>query len=257
MLYAAKPGQSTLEAFLSGWTFSIPFLLILLTHEMGHYIAARRNGLDVTPPFFIPAIPPLGSFGAVIKIKSPITDRNTLLQVGASGPIAGSIVAIPLLLIGLYNSEVILLEPITEGMRISFGTSIITLTTTWLTQGSVPEGYDVMLHPTATAAYFGLFVTALNLLPMGQLDGGHVVCAMAGPERARFVSIAVLILLIPLGIWKWPGWIVFGLLAFIIGLRRPMLMDPYAPLSPRVKALGIAALILFVITFVPTPVYVE
>lgn len=211
----------------------------------------------MTPPFFIPAIPPLGAFGAFIKIKSPITDRNTLLEVGASGPVAGGAVAIPLLVIGLYYSEIIALEPVGEGLRMSFGTSLVTGFFTWIIHGTPAQGYDVLLHPTATAAHFGLFVTALNLLPMGQLDGGHVVYALAGPDRARYVSMGVFLILIPLAIWKWPGWIVFGALVFILGLRHPPVMDPYTPLSPRVRLLGVTALILFVITFVPTPIYVE
>jgi membrane-associated protease RseP (regulator of RpoE activity) len=224
---------------------------------MGHYIAGLRRGLDVTPPFFIPAIPPLGAFGAFIKIKSPITDRDTLLEVGASGPLAGSLIAVPLLLIGLYHSEIIRLTPIADGFRLSFGSSLLTGFFTWLFHGTPPAGHDVLLHPTATAAHFGLFVTALNLLPMGQLDGGHVVYAVVGARRARFVSIGVFLALIPLAAWKWPGWIVFGGLVFILGLKHPPLLVPYRPLAPRLRLMAALALILFAVTFTPTPVYLE
>ncbi len=224
---------------------------ILLVHESGHYLAGRRHRLDVTPPYFIPAIPPLGTFGAFIKIRSPITDRKALVEVGASGPVAGALVAIPLLIVGLYLSKV---QPqIGQAKGFTFGSSIILELLCWLRFGKFTSSATILLHPTAIAAWFGLFVTSMNLLPIGQLDGGHVIYALFGPRRAQIISVVVFACLIPLGILLWPGWLIFGILAFFLGLRHPPPLDPYTPLDRAGRLLGWAAIVLFVLTFIPVP----
>lgn len=254
--YADESSDSWLLFFLNGWVFSVPLMAILFVHEMGHYIAARRRYLDVSPPYFIPAIPPVGTFGAFIRIRSPIPNKKVLMEVGASGPIAGSIVAIPLLVIGSLYSEVREATGPPTDLSIHFGTSIILEMLLYLRFGDVPEQAIVFLHPTAQAAWFGLFITALNLLPMGQLDGGHVVYALFGAKRARIVSIVVFACTIPLGIWLWLGWLIFGTLALIIGLRHPPPLDPYTPLDAKGRILGWVAILLFVMTFIPAPISV-
>jgi membrane-associated protease RseP (regulator of RpoE activity) len=254
--YVKEPSESWIMFFLNGWVFSVPLMLILFVHEMGHYIAARRRFLDVSPPFFIPAIPPVGTFGAFIKIRSPIPNKKVLMEVGASGPIAGSIVAIPLLVIGSLYSEARATTGPAQEYAIHFGSSIILELLLYLRFGELPYHASVFLHPTAMAAWFGLFITALNLLPMGQLDGGHVVYALFGPRLARLISFSVFACLIPLGIWLWLGWILFGTLALLIGLRHPPPLDPYTPLDRRRKVLGWIAIFLFAMTFIPAPISV-
>lgn len=250
-IYANDTFDSWILFFLRGWVFSVPLMTILLVHEMGHYLTARRHHLDVTPPYFIPAIPPLGTFGAFIKIRSPITNRKALVGVGASGPVAGAIIAIPMLLFGLYLSD---MQPqVGEAKGFAFGSSIILELLCLLRFGEFSFNATIHLHATAIAAWFGLFVTAMNLLPIGQLDGGHVIYALFGPRRAQIISIIVFACLIPLGIFLWPGWLVFGILTLFLGLRHPPPLDPYTPLDRSGRILGWAAIVLFLLTFIPVP----
>lgn len=237
---------------LRGWLFSVPLMAILLTHEMGHYLSGRRHYLDVTPPYFIPAPPPVGTFGAFIRIRSPIPDRQTLIEVGACGPIAGALVAIPMLMLGMILSEA---RPMVEPAKgFAFGSSIILELCSLIRFGHFTTDAQVMLHPTALAAWFGLFVTAMNLLPIGQLDGGHVIYALFGPRRAGIISVVAFTLLIPGGFLLWPGWFVFAVLTFFLGLRHPPPLNAYAPLTKSGFILGWCAIILFVLAFIPVPV---
>jgi len=229
---------------------------ILLVHEMGHYITGRRRHLQVTLPYFIPAIPPLGTFGAFIKIQSPIPNRNVLMEIGAMGPLSGAVIAIPLLALGLNASEV--RPEVTGGAGFAFGSSIILELLCLLQFGHFSFNASILLHPGALAAWFGLFVTSMNLLPIGQLDGGHVMYALFGPRGARIVSFTIFAALIPLGIFLWPGWFVFGVLVVILGLKHPPPMDPYMPLDRKRRFIGWTAVVLFVLTFIPVPVsYIE
>ncbi len=249
--------------FFRGCLFSGPLMAILLAHEMGHYIAGRRNNLNVTLPFFIPCPPiklfgvPLlipGTFGAIIKIRSVITDRNALMSIGAWGPLAGCIVGIPLLAVGIYYSKSLPLPPGQESFTISFGSSAILEFLCWLRFGHLSFDRAIDLHPTALAAWYGLFVTALNLLPIGQLDGGHVLYALLGPRRGPVASIVVLACLIPLGILLWPGWLFFGVLVTILGLKHPPPLDPYTPLDRGAWIIGCATIVLFALIFIPVPI---
>jgi len=227
-------------------------MFILVVHEMGHYIASRRRYLAVTLPYFIPAPPPLGTFGAFIKIRSPIPNKRVLVEVGAWGPVAGAIAAIPMLLIGLFLSEV---RPGVEPAgTLSMGSSILVELFCFARFGDFSFNSTILLHPTAWAAWFGLFVTAMNLLPMGQLDGGHVIYALFGPAIAKVISLCTFLSMIPMGLLLWPGWFVFGLLAFFIGLKHPPPLDPYTPLSRKGRILGWAAVVLFLATFIPVPI---
>ncbi|MFC1833941.1 site-2 protease family protein [Thermodesulfobacteriota bacterium] len=265
--YISKPWIISVSLFLAtcvtttlagGWQFSLPLMAILLSHEMGHHVAGRLRFLIVTPPYFLPG-PPLwplpGTFGAFIKIRSPITNRKVLMEVGAWGPVAGALVAIPVLIIGLYFSEM-RPGPVQPG-PVSFGSSLLLEILCYIRFGSLTSDATILLHPAALAAWFGLFVTSMNLLPIGQLDGGHVVCALFGTRIARLVSMGSYLVLVPLGIIYWPGWFVFGVLALLLGLRHPDPLDPVAPLNPGARLLGYVAIIIFILTFVPVPITIS
>ncbi len=243
-------------SLLKGVPFSISLIFILGTHELGHYIASRRHGIDTTLPTFIPAppIPPMiGTFGAVIRIRSAITSKHALVDIGAAGPLAGFVVALFVTFIGLEFSSIVPVLP--TGTRIGLGDSLIFKGLGWLVFGTIPEGHDVLLHPVAFAGWLGFFVTALNLLPMGQLDGGHIIYALIGP-RHRIASFVVAGVLIVLGILLWPGWLLWAVLITIIGMKHPPLNDQSRPLDARHRLTCAAAIIVFILTFMPTPFYI-
>ncbi|MBI5343669.1 MAG: site-2 protease family protein [Deltaproteobacteria bacterium] len=234
---------------VSGLMFSIPLLSILVIHEMGHYTAARRHNVAVTPPYFIPAPSFIGTFGAFIKIKSPVPHRNALLDIGAAGPIAGALIAIPILAIGLKLSAI---RPTAGLTGIPLGESLLFRAASHLMLGEIPKGYDVVLHPVAFAGWIGLLVTALNLLPAGQLDGGHIAYALFGGAYMK-VSRAVPYLLLPMGFF-WGGWVVWAVMLFVLGTAHPPPVHDEIPLSRGRRAIGIFAGVLFLACFTPTPV---
>ena len=235
---------------LLGFTFSVPLLTILGVHELGHYTAARRHDVEVTPPYFIPAPSFIGTFGAFIRIKSAVPHRNALMDIGAAGPIAGALVAMPVLFVGLSMSAVRETAGISSG--IPLGESLLFRAATYLVIGPVPDGYDVVLHPVAFAGWIGLLVTALNLLPSGQLDGGHIAYALFGSRYAS-VSRAVPFLLLPMGLF-WGGWIIWSFLLLVLGTRHPQPAFDDIPLTPGRRRIGIAAAVLFLLCFTPNPV---
>ncbi len=255
-LAGANPLKNPSDLLL-GLMFSIPLLSILGVHEMGHYAAARRHGVAVTPPYFIPAPSFIGTFGAFIKIKSPVPHRNALLDIGAAGPIAGAIVAIPVLLLGLRLS---VLKPVAELAAASAypmslqmpGESLLVRAASYAVLGSIPEGSAIALHPVAFAGWIGLLVTALNLLPSGQLDGGHIAYAVFGPGYAK-VSRAIPYLLVPMA-YLWLGWAVWAALLFILGTRHPAPVFAEIPLSRGRRLVGLASGVLFLLCFTPSPV---
>ncbi len=233
----------------SGLMFSIPLLCILLVHELAHYAAARRHGVAVTPPYFIPAPSFIGTFGAFIKIKSPVPHRNALLDIGASGPIAGALVAVPVLLVGLSLSSVIR----TAGLSgFSLGGSLLVQAASYAVLGSVPDGYTIVLHPVAFAGWIGLLVTALNLLPSGQLDGGHIAYALFG-ARYEKVARAIPYVLVLLGI-LWLGWLIWAGLLLVLGTRHPAPAFVDIPLSRGRRIVGLVSGVLFLLCFTPSPV---
>ncbi len=243
------------EIFL-GLPFAVSLILILGTHELGHYIASRRHGILTTLPLFIPAppIPPMiGTFGAVIRIKSPITTRNALVDIGASGPLAGFAVACVVTAIGLRTSAI---TPVLPGSgALGFGDSLIFRGLTYLVVGPVPAGHDVFLSPVAFAGWIGFFVTAMNLLPLGQLDGGHVVYALLG-ERQRPLTLLLVLVMAVLGVLTWPGWFIWGALIALIGLWHPPIAGAHLPMDRRRRLTALAAIVVFVLTFMPTPFYI-
>src|SRR6266478_9564163 len=242
---------------LEGVPFAFTLLAILGTHEFGHYFTARAYGASVSLPYFIPAPPPFlfGTLGAIIRMRSPARDRNSLFDIAAAGPLAGLVVALPALWIGLGWSKVAALP---EGGSVVFGDSLLMRFMTWLAFGHLPPGHDVFVHPVAFAAWVGLFVTALNLIPVGQLDGGRIAYALFG-ARHRQVSIATFLGLLALGtITGSANWFVWAfLLFFVMGFQHQPPLDDVSPLSPGRYAIGFLCLILLILLVPPVPVAIH
>lgn len=238
-------------SFLAGIPFSLSLLSILLSHEMGHFFASKRHGIKATYPHFIPGppFPPLpGTFGAFIKMKSPVPNKRALIDVGSAGPLAGFFVSIVVALIGLKFSKVL---PIVPFDAEQIGSSIIFEILTYISIGAVPDGYDVFLSPVAYAGWIGFFITSINLLPIGQLDGGHMVYAVFG-KRHRKISFAFTAVLIVIGIFIYQGWLVWAILITIIGINHPPVEDE-TPLDFRRRLIVWFTLIVFILTFIPAP----
>ncbi|MCK5235350.1 MAG: site-2 protease family protein [Deltaproteobacteria bacterium] len=246
----------SLSDFLKGVPFSLSLLVILAAHEFGHYLAAVKHKVRSTLPFFIPAppIPPMiGTFGAVIKMKSPILTKRALIDVGIAGPLSGFVVAVIVTLIGLKFSIIV---PATGDIGgISLGNSLIFKFLTFIVFGVVPEGHDVLLHPAAFAGWIGFFVTFLNLLPIGQLDGGHVVFAHLSRHH-RKISIFIIALLVSFGVVAWPGWLVWAILVTLIGIWHPPIMDEHLTPGSTRNVLSVASFAVFILTFIPAPFYI-
>jgi membrane-associated protease RseP (regulator of RpoE activity) len=238
----------------SNFTVGIPFSLALMTifglHEFGHYLVSRRYGIEVTLPYFIPVpFGLLGTFGAFIKMKSPIDDRKALFDVGIAGPLAGLIIALPCLIYGLKLSQIV---PHSPTGNIFFGDSLLTSFISKLIFRGVPEGYDISLHPIAFAGWVGLLLTTLNLLPAGQLDGGHVAYALLGRNH-QIVARLIFITLLGMGIFLWKGWFVWTFLILLLGLRHPPPLNDLTELDTGRKILGVIVFIIFILLFVPVP----
>lgn len=235
---------------LKGLPFSLTLMLILLCHELSHYIASKKHHVKATLPYFIPAPTLIGTMGAFIKIKSPITTRMALIDIGASGPIAGFIISLIATLIGLPLSQVIL----TKGIKgsLALGDSLLFSLLSRLILGEIPDSYDVLLHPIAFAGWIGFFVTALNLIPIGQLDGGHIAYAIMGEKHIHISKVLVPVLLV-LGFFLWEGWLIWGVLLLILGLRHPPVLYWETPLDKNRRAIGWITAIIFIITFIPMP----
>lgn len=241
-----------------GWPFALGLLSILLAHELGHYFMSRHHGVARSLPYFIPLPLPdflgnvLGTMGAVIVMKAPVTNRRVMLDVGAAGPLIGTLVAIPVLLIGLSLSHV---EPIvTDQAYMLEGSSLLYYGLKFLIFGQwLPGGgLDVFIHPVAFAGWAGLLVTSLNLIPAGQFDGGHIIYSILG-ERAQRLTWPLILVLFALGVIFWQGWLIWAFLVFLLGQRHPGPLDGVTELDGRRKVVAAAALVLFVLTFTPIP----
>ena len=241
---------------LDGLPFAVTLLGILGTHEFGHYFAARRYGASVSLPYFIPAPPPFfmfGTLGAVIRMRSPARDRNALLDIAVAGPLAGLVVALPALWLGLAWSTVAKIPA--GGATMEFGDSLLMRAMVYAVFGALPPGADVFVHPVALAGWVGLFVTALNLFPVGQLDGGRIAYALFR-GRHRQVSLATVAALVVLGlVTQSPNWFAFALLVvLLIGVHHAPPMDDITPLSRGRTAVGLASLALLVLLVPPVPI---
>ena len=237
------------DLIYKGIPFSFALMSILLSHELGHYLMSRRHKVDATLPYFIPAPTMVGTFGAVIRMNSNVPDRRALLDIGATGPIVGFIVSIPCLVVGLWLSRTT--PGTSEGM--TFGSSLFLEAVSKGFFPSVPEGYVINIHPVALAGWLGLLVTMMNLLPIGMMDGGHIAYALFGGWH-RHISRAMIVILLLMGIFGWFGWAIWGVVNIFFGLRHPPPINPDIPLDRKRKILAVLAGLIFIITFVPTPV---
>jgi membrane-associated protease RseP (regulator of RpoE activity) len=256
-------------------------MLILTGHELGHYFVGRHHKVAVTLPYFIPLpISPLGTMGAFIAMKERTVNRRQMLDIAVAGPLTGLVLTIPVLIIGLALSEVKPIELPAPGMAASYeGNSILYLLAKLVVFGRilpgsgapatlgqalseagaallgtfpVDSGYDVFISPVAWAGWAGLLVTALNLLPVGQLDGGHILYSLIG-QRARVLTWPIIALCLVLGMLAWPGWLLWAALIFFFGQGHPDPLDDVTRLSTGGKVLAVLMLIVFVLTFAPMP----
>lgn len=240
----ARPGL-----LVAGVPFSFTLIGILLAHELGHYFACRYYSISSSYPYFIPAPTLFGTLGAFIRIRSPIVNRKALFDVGLAGPVVGFAFAAPALGAAVLFSKIVPAAP--SDVPLLFGDPWLQrLLVAWLRPGISPA--DLLLHPVGRAAWVGLFATALNLLPAGQFDGGHILYALAS-ERHRLVSFLVALVLLPMG-WLWSGWVVWATLILLLGFRHPPLLDRWEPLDRKRRVWAAVALVIFLLCFMPAPV---
>lgn len=269
----------TLDQWLGGLPMMLAMMGILLAHEFGHYFAARSHRVAVTLPYFIPMplISPVGTLGAFIQLRSPFKTKRQLFDIGVAGPLGGLILAIPLTFWGVVSSPV---QGITRQAGSALeGNSIFYLAVKYMAHGDllpsfdryaglpfwqeflrllagiIPAGggTDIFINPIAFAAWFGLFVTAMNLLPVGQLDGGHVVYCILG-DKARWLGIGLVGLMLLAGIFWWSGWLLWALLVFfVIGPGHPPPLNDLVDLDPTRKLLAYGMIVVFIILFMPNP----
>jgi membrane-associated protease RseP (regulator of RpoE activity) len=286
MFDALRSAPSPALRFFAGIPFAATLLAVLVVHEFGHYFAARYHGASVSLPYFVPAPPPIlgyflvglpigvpfGTLGAIILMRSPARDRNSLFDIAAAGPLAGLAVAFPAIVLGLAWSSVVPLPP--EGYS-GFGDSLLTWGLAYLRFGHIPPGYMLFTHPMVDAAWAGLLVTAINLIPVGQLDGGRIVYALFG-RRHRAVGRAAVIALLGLGVtaFAWTlhtshgdfllsigsslNWFMWaGLISLLVGLHHSPPLDDLSPLSWGRRAIGIVCLLLLVLMVPPVLIQIK
>ena len=242
--------------YLRGLWYSLTILTILGCHEMGHYVACLRYGVVATRPFFLPAPLPLtGTLGAFIKIKSRIPNKTALFDIGIAGPLAGFVIAVPALFIGLMLSRVDHL-PVDQSGLIELGEPLLFKLAAWLVWGNVAQGYSINMHPMAFAAWFGLLATALNLFPVAQLDGGHISYAVLG-TRSTIVTLVMAGVAIALAFTSssWIAWTVLLVIMIVtLGPRHPPTLDDDEPLDRGRIMLAILAMVILALCFTPAPI---
>jgi membrane-associated protease RseP (regulator of RpoE activity) len=238
--------------FIGGPIYSVAILSILVAHEMGHYLASRKYGVPTSLPYFIPLpLPPFGTFGAVIRTKARIPHRKALFDIGSWGPFCGLALAIPAVAVGLLLSDVVAVSQFADH-TMSLGNSPLFSLVQRIVLGDLPSDKDVILHPIAYAGWVGLFITSLNLLPAGQLDGGHIIYALFGRYsqiifRLTLLGITFICLIYNL------GWLLLVILLFFIGYRHPPPLEDRTPLDWRRKVAGGLAFLIFFTAFTPVP----
>ena len=239
------------QNFLKGFYYSIPLLIILFAHEMGHYLMCKKYKINATPPYFIPAPTLAGTFGAVIRIKEPIYSKIPLFDIGVAGPLMSFFLSIPILIYGIGRSKIIHSLP-SEG--INLGEPLVFKLISYIYFKDLPENANLLIHPLAFAGWFGILVTAFNLIPIGQLDGGHILYAYSSKVymNLRYFFIAGLIMA---GIVFWPGWLLWAGLILIFGMRHPPVIDDQRELDFKRKLLFFLIIIIFIVSFTPSPLY--
>ena len=246
------------DRFTAGLPYAVGLLLILGVHELGHFYMARRHRMDVTPPYFVPVPFGLGTFGAFIRMRSPSEDRRALFDVAVAGPLAGLVIAVPALLIGLRNSTIV--PGFSGGMAHGFlhgatvGSSLLFTLLAKLALGdAVQYGAVVRFSPLAFAGWLGLLVTALNLLPIGQLDGGHITRAMFGSRVGQTISSIAMWSLFLLALFVWPGLMMWAIIVFLIAGRGAPPLNDLTPLDPGRQIVGYLTLFILVLILAPVP----
>ena len=237
-----------------GILYSASLVLILLFHEMGHYLTARRYRVPASLPYFLPVpLPPFGTFGAVIKMGGRIPDRKALFDIAIMGPAMGLVLALPLAVLGIAGSTVASLDSMPAGETLLGHSILFAFLIEWI-HGPLAEGIGLQLHPVATAGWAGLFVTALNLLPMGQLDGGHIVYALFH-RKSSLIYHMVFFAFTLFAVLVQPPWLLFLVLVYLLTrLRHPPTMDEHLPIGPRRFALGLLAILFLILSFPPIPI---
>jgi len=243
---------------VGGPAYSSTIILILLGHEMGHYLTSRRYGIRATLPFFLPfPLPPFGTLGAVIRMESTVSSRKALFDTGVAGPLTSLILSVPAIVIGLKLSKVVPVSHIKEG-SLRLADPLLFSLIQRLVLGEVSESYEIFLHPVGFAGWVGLFVTSLNLLPIGQLDGGHVAYGLFG-KKSRVIFLFAIVVMAFITVFYNPGWFLLLILIILFGFRHPPPMDDSTPLDWRRKIMGGVAFLAFFLSFTPAPFpeYVE
>lgn len=238
-----------------GLSFSLPMMLILLCHELGHYLFCRRYRIAATPPYFLPAPFAFGTFGAFIRIRAPIRDKRQLFDVGVAGPIAGFVVLVPILVYGIAQSVPTRITPAAEEGPVTVllqpGASLLTVLVTRLVHGPLAAGMVLDPHPFVLASWMGLLATSLNLLPLSQLDGGHILYAAVGKLQWKLATPLWLVFL--LAGFLFPGWWLWAFIVRVIGLRHPPVADESVGIGPARRAVALFALLMLVLCFMPVP----
>jgi membrane-associated protease RseP (regulator of RpoE activity) len=227
-------------------------MLILLGHELGHYFMSRRHGIRATLPYFLPfPLSPFGTLGAVIRMESTVSSRKALFDTGAAGPLTSLCLSIPAILIGLRFSEIVPASQLKEG-TLRLADPLLFSFLERVVIGKIPDTSEIILHPIGYAGWVGLFVTALNLLPIGQLDGGHIAYALFG-KRSRIIYLIAIALMAFITVFYNPGWLFLVILFIVFGFRHPAPMDDLTPLDGKRKLLGVVAFFAFLLSFTPVP----
>ncbi len=241
----------TPKNYINGLFYSLPLLIILFAHEMGHYLMCKKYKINATPPYFIPAPTIAGTFGAVIRIKEPIYSKIPLFDIGIAGPLMSFFLSIPVLIYGIGKSKIVY-SLSAEG--INLGEPLIFKFIESFYFKNLPQNADILIHPIAFAGWFGILVTAFNLIPIGQLDGGHIFFAFSTDlyKKLTYVFIALLIFA---GIFYWEGWFLWAILIMIFGVKHPPVFDQERELDYKRKLLFYLIIIIFLVSFTPTPLY--
>lgn len=256
----SDPASLSLDPSISGGLFNIAFLRlglaysvcligILGVHEMGHYVACRYYGVDASLPYFLPSLPiPIGTFGAFIRIRAPIPDRKVLFDIGLAGPIAGFVVAAPVLIYGLVTAEPVPTPPSVQIL----GDPLLLSWLSAMFPRQIPDGQTILLSGPLMAGWVGCLATAINLFPIGQLDGGHVCYAISAGFH-RVASAVTLAGFVAMGLLVYPGWLFLATLLILFSPRHPPLLDESPRLSTGRKVLAVAALLILIVCFIPRP----
>jgi membrane-associated protease RseP (regulator of RpoE activity) len=247
--FAPWRGFSTLRLLLKGLPFSFTLMTILLAHELGHFFACRYYGIAASYPYFIPFPTIFGTMGAFIRIRSPIVNRKALFDVGISGPVVGFLFAVPALVLAIAYSKIV--PGAAAGAEFVFGVPLLMKILVRLLHPGINPS-SLLLNPIGSAAWVGLFVTGLNLMPIGQLDGGHILFSLSSENHRRISLLAVLVLL-PLGYFFWPGWFMWAALSLLFGFRHPVLLDRWEPIDAKRRIWALVALAIFILCFMPAP----